>query len=142
MRLEGTLVEIGNLEGYADPTPGLRLRTGERTIEILGLSREDIAALPNLLYQTVSLQLSSAAKLPPGVHLQPGDKAFTDFNGAEPILVTIVERSTNGPHRSGTGVLFRVSPSLKHGSPDTWYDAGWFTPAPRRAPATTPLGKD
>lgn len=139
MRLDGTLIEIGNLEGYADPTPGLRLRSGDRTIEILGLSREDIAALPNLLYQPVSLQLCSSVKLPPGVHLQPGDKAFTDFNGAEPVLVTIVERTTNGPRHSGTGVQFRVSPTLKHGAPDTWYDAGWFTPAPRRPSINPPM---
>ena len=39
MRIEGTVVEMGDLEGFDTPTPGLRIEVGEQIVEISGLTR-------------------------------------------------------------------------------------------------------
>jgi hypothetical protein len=58
--------------------------------------------------------------------LQVGDFAVTDYNHTgHPTRVRIVHVSRG---RSQSGILFRVSPALKNGKQDTWYDADWFEP--------------
>lgn len=69
-----------------------------------------------------------------GRFLQPGDEALTDYNGPGPLArVRIVERDDTRTHgHSQSGILFRVSPPLKHGTAANWYDADWFEPVPRQ----------
>jgi len=59
MKIEGTVVEIGDLEGFQTPTPGLRIERGNEIIEISGLSRDDIKALPNLLFKRVAINFDA-----------------------------------------------------------------------------------
>ena len=61
-----------------------------------------------------------------GKDLQIGDRAYTHYNGNRPTLVRIIARSEN--QVSQTGIMFQVSPTLKNGSKDSWYDSAWFTP--------------
>lgn len=69
-----------------------------------------------------------------GRTLQPGDEALTDYNGPGPLArVRIVERDDTRTHgHSQSGILFRVSPPLKHGTATTWYDADWFEQTPQQ----------
>lgn len=136
MRIEGTLVEIGDLEGYATPRPGIRLQRGGEIIEISGLRREELSTLaPGLIYRNVVLTLAAVVAPLRGRHLQPGDMAVTDISGGAFTRVRIVERDDSGQRRSQSGVMFRVSPPIAGGSSETWYDADWFEPAP---PAEVP----
>ena len=62
--------------------------------------------------------------------LAVGDWALTDFNGAGPmarVQIVAVDRDRWHGH-SQSGVMFRVQPPLKHGTPTTWYCADWFEP--------------
>lgn len=63
-----------------------------------------------------------------GRDLKVGDKATTDFNGKPLFEVTIIDRTDK--HQSGSGIMFRVNPSLKYGNENTWYDADWFQSIP------------
>ena len=75
-----------------------------------------------------------------GRNLQVGDEALTDYNGPGPLArVTIIERDDKRLHgHSQSGIMFRVTPSLRNGNGASWYDADWFEPAPndggQRAP--------
>ena len=66
-----------------------------------------------------------------GRYLHAGDMALTDYNSNGMTRVMIVERKA--PAISGSGILFRVSPSLKGGTENSWYDADWFEPEPPNA---------
>lgn len=59
MKIEGTVVEMGDLEGFPTPTPGLRIERGNEVIEIAGLSRDEIKALPNLLFKRVTINVDA-----------------------------------------------------------------------------------
>lgn len=67
-----------------------------------------------------------------GRDLQVGDEAYTDYNGPGPMTrVRIVDVDRDRRHgHSQTGVMFRVTPNLRNGGPDHWYDSGWFEPVP------------
>lgn len=59
--------------------------------------------------------------------MRVGDKAVTDYCDSSSLVeVEIVEVRRGGGSQSG--VAFRVSPRLKHCTPDTWFDADWFEP--------------
>lgn len=61
MKVTGTVIEIGDLEGFDYPTPGLRLDVGdERIVEVIGLSRDEIKSLPNLMFKRVTVSLEPA----------------------------------------------------------------------------------
>lgn len=80
MRIEGQVVEIGDLAGYDPSRPGIRLQRGDETIEILGLSRADLSALPpGLIYRNAVLTLAADVRPLSGRSLQPGDFAVTDY---------------------------------------------------------------
>ena len=68
-----------------------------------------------------------------GRALRPGDWALTDYNGPGPMArVQIVDEDRTRAHgHSQSGLLFRVQPLLKHGTPDSWYCADWFEPVPQ-----------
>lgn len=59
MRIEGTVVEMGDLEGFDTPTPGLRIEVGEQIVEISGLTREQIKAMPPVMFRKVALTLDA-----------------------------------------------------------------------------------
>lgn len=63
-------------------------------------------------------------------NLKVGDFALTDFNGDGKLTrVQIIARDDKREHgNSGSGVMYRVEPPLKHGSGLTWYDSAWFVP--------------
>lgn len=65
-----------------------------------------------------------------GRDLQPGDQATTDYNGiGTSTLVQIVERlDRREVGHSQSGIVFRVEPPLRNGTPGSWYDADWFRP--------------
>jgi len=67
-----------------------------------------------------------------GRKLQAGDEALTDYNGQGPLVrVRIIERDDKRLHgHSQSGIMFRVTPSLRNGSSASWYDADWFEPVP------------
>lgn len=60
MKIEGTVVEIGDLDGFATPTPGIRIEVGEQIVEISGLTREQIKAMPPVMFRKVTLTLELA----------------------------------------------------------------------------------
>lgn len=74
-----------------------------------------------------------------GRNLQVGDEALTDYNGPGPLArVRIIERDDKRRHgHSQSGIMFRVTPSLRNGNGASWYDADWFEPAPNLN-STTP----
>lgn len=56
--------------------------------------------------------------------LKVGDQAKTDFNeGPELLTVTIIDVKRCV---SQSGVQYRVSPNLRGGDENDWYDADWF----------------
>ena len=55
MKIEGTLVEMGDLDGLG--TPGLRVEVGDQIIEITGLTREQIKLLPAAMFKRVVITL-------------------------------------------------------------------------------------
>ena len=59
MKVEGTIVEMGNLESHETPTPGIALEVGDQIIEVAGLTIEQIKALPMLLYRKVVLTIEA-----------------------------------------------------------------------------------
>ncbi|WEN13667.1 hypothetical protein PY254_10455 [Rhodanobacter sp. AS-Z3] len=59
MKIEGTVVEMGDLEGMT--TPGIRTESGDQFIVISGLTREQIAALPPVMFRTVTIDIELAA---------------------------------------------------------------------------------
>jgi hypothetical protein len=68
--------------------------------------------------------------------LSIGDWVITDYNSAgSPLsgLITRVQIVAVDRHRehghSQSGVMFKVFPLLKYGTPDSWYCADWFEPA-------------
>ena len=65
-----------------------------------------------------------------GRYLHVGDYALTDFNGPGPMTrVQIIDEDRERKHgHSQSGVMFRVTPNLRNGGPDHWYDAYWFEP--------------
>lgn len=129
MRIEGQVVEIGDLAGYDPSRPGIRLQRGDETIEILGLSRADLSALPpGLIYRNAVLTLAADVRPLSGRSLQPGDFAVTDYCGPERARVQIIERDDSGRRRSQSGVTYRVAPALPGGTSESWYDADWFEP--------------
>ena len=66
-----------------------------------------------------------------GRNLQPGDEALTDYNGPGAMTrVRIVARDDSRVRKSQSGVLYQVSPKLRNGIAESWYDADWFEPAP------------
>lgn len=62
--------------------------------------------------------------------MQVGDCALTDFNGPSSLeKVRIVERDDKRQHwHSQSGIMFLVTPALRNGTNDSWYDADWFEP--------------
>lgn len=59
--------------------------------------------------------------------LSVGDFAVTDYNGGGLVRVQIIDKDDSRKNgASQSGILFRVSPSLKNGTADSWYDADWF----------------
>lgn len=74
-----------------------------------------------------------------GRTLMPGDYALTDYNGSgRKTRVKIVERDDQRKHgHSGSGIMFRVSPSLRFGTEQTWYDADWFKPSRKQSGTDT-----
>lgn len=69
-----------------------------------------------------------------GRSLQIGDEALTDYNGPGRLeKVRIIDRDDKRQHgHCQSGIMFRVAPNLRNGSNESWYDADWFEPAPRR----------
>lgn len=59
MKIEGTVVEMGDLEGIV--TPGIRIETGEGLVEIIGLPREQLKAMPPVMFRKVTLTIEPAA---------------------------------------------------------------------------------
>lgn len=85
-------------------------------------------ALPNgALSPSTQKRLQAAGRS--GRDLQPGDQAWTGFNGGKtPTLVTITGRYEN--ESSQSRIMFTVSPGKLRGDFDgARYDADWFWPA-------------
>ena len=59
MKIEGTVVEIGDLEGMT--TPGIRIESGNQFIAISGLTREQITSMPPVVFRTVTIEIELAA---------------------------------------------------------------------------------
>ena len=66
-----------------------------------------------------------------GRALKVGDDAVTEFNMSGPLArVRIAEADYTWRHgHSQSGTMFRVTPPLKNGTLESWYDADWFEPA-------------
>jgi len=66
--------------------------------------------------------------------LKVGDWAITDYNSCPSQYDTLVRVQIVAEDRiranglSHSGVLFQVKPLLKHGTPESWYCADWFSP--------------
>lgn len=58
MRIEGTVVEMGDLEGMT--TPGIRIESGNQFIAISGLTHKQLAAMPPVIFRTVSIEIELA----------------------------------------------------------------------------------
>jgi hypothetical protein len=59
MKIEGIVVEMGDLDGFATPTPGLRIEIGEQIVEISGLTRGQIKAIPPVMFRKIALTLDA-----------------------------------------------------------------------------------
>lgn len=59
MKIEGTVVEMGDLEGMT--SPGIRIEAAEQFIWISGLTREQLSAMPPLIFRTVTIEIEPAA---------------------------------------------------------------------------------
>ena len=59
MRIEGTLREMGDLDGLG--VPGLRIEAGGQLIEITGITREQIKAMPAALFKRVVIRVEVQA---------------------------------------------------------------------------------
>jgi len=55
MDIEGTVVEMGDLDWLS--TPGLRIESGDQIIDVLGLTRDQIKALPNVMFKRVRISV-------------------------------------------------------------------------------------
>ena len=63
--------------------------------------------------------------------LEAGAWVVTDYNGPGPmarVQIVDVDRERKNGH-SQSGVMFRVFPLLKHGTPESWYCSDWFEPS-------------
>ena len=60
--------------------------------------------------------------------LQIGDAAKTDYNGSWSVVSIIDRDDTRKRGHSQSGILFRVNPTLRNGTDQTWYDSDWFCP--------------
>lgn len=58
LQIEGRIVEMGNLEGYESPTPGLRIEARDQVIDIAGLSRQQIASMPASIFKHVTIAIA------------------------------------------------------------------------------------
>ena len=59
MKIEGTLIEMGDLDGLGQP--GLRIESGAQVIDICGLTREQIKAMPAALFKPVVISVEVQA---------------------------------------------------------------------------------
>ena len=59
MKIEGTLVEMGDLDGWG--APGLRVEVGEQIVEITGLTRDQIKSMPPAMFKRVVITLEMQA---------------------------------------------------------------------------------
>jgi hypothetical protein len=65
--------------------------------------------------------------------LQPGDAATTDCErgyGVDGRLKTVTVTARREDCASQSGVMLRVTPTLKNNPPDEWFAAQWFAPVP------------
>ncbi|OJY94404.1 MAG: hypothetical protein BGP25_05280 [Lysobacterales bacterium 63-13] len=62
MQIEGMVVEMGNLDGRN--TPGIRVLSEDRLVEIVGLRTAELTTLPPLLYRVVTLTLGPSLDPP------------------------------------------------------------------------------
>lgn len=64
-----------------------------------------------------------------GKSLKPGDWALTDYDGRVKRVRIVAEDRQRTFGHSQTGVVFQLEPgSLRHQTPDSWYDSAWFVP--------------
>jgi hypothetical protein len=59
VKIEGTVVEMGDLDGMT--APGIRVESGDQLLSISGLTRAQLAELPPVLFRNVVLTLESHA---------------------------------------------------------------------------------
>lgn len=59
MKIEGTLVEMGDLNDLG--SPGLRIEVGDQIIEVLGLTRDQIKQMPAAMFKTITVTFALSA---------------------------------------------------------------------------------
>ena len=57
MDIEGIVVEMGDLDGLT--TPGIRMEVGDQIVEIVGLTRDQIRAMPPFMFKRVTLRIEA-----------------------------------------------------------------------------------
>ena len=57
MEIIGTVVEMGDLDGLT--TPGMRIEVGDQILEIVGLTRDQIKAMPPVMFKRVTLRIEA-----------------------------------------------------------------------------------